>query len=679
MPSLKELSKKEERLSRGHRLCPGCGASVIVRQILLAAEDPVVLSCATGCLEVATTIYPYTAWKTPFIHCAFENSSATLSGTETAYRSLKKQGKIDKTIKFIAFGGDGGTYDIGLQALSGVLERGHNLLYVCYDNQAYMNCLSTSSLIMTKDGLKKITEIKEEDEIYTFDQKTHRLVFKKCSGVFNNGTKDVYEVTTLHHSIKATANHPFLVLKRNGRGKENNLVWKTISEMKTGDEIVVLKNLDGGKSFKFDFDKVKKGDYKVNRLNEINLPEYSSPDLMKYLGIYVGDGWTRNGKGEVGFALPQNSKARETLTGLHSKIFGGKVRTDEVYVYMNSVNLARFIDSLDFGSGAKNKTIPSWVFTLPKEEKESFVQGLMLSDGYKIDNSSRYVSASYELLRRLRLLLQTMSLRVGKIHEQRKEKGTKCVDRELLKDSEYGYICFSEREEWDTEKYPDQYRYKNFLMDNEYFEMEKVRNIKLVGPEPTLDLRVEDEHNFIADGIVVHNTGIQRSSASPCGAATTTSPVGKVITEGKQEERKDLTEIVVAHRTPYVAQASPAFYNDLMKKVQKALSAEGPTFMNILSPCPRGWRHPDSESIEIARLAVLTGVWPLYEVENGQYRITYRPRKKRKPLIDWIKSQGRFKHLLREENKAILEKLERSVRQREERLLALAGEKAEAL
>ncbi|TET44051.1 hypothetical protein E3J59_05615 [Candidatus Aerophobetes bacterium] len=679
MPSLKELSKKEERLSRGHRLCPGCGASVIVRQILLAAEDSVVLSCATGCLEVATTIYPYTAWRTPFIHCAFENSSATLSGTETAYRSLKRQGKIDKTIKFIAFGGDGGTYDIGLQALSGVLERGHNLLYVCYDNQAYMNCLSTSSLIMTKDGLKKITEIKEGDEIYAFDQKIHGLVLKKCSGVFNNGTKDVYEVTTLHHSIKATANHPFLILKRNGRGKENNLVWKTISEMKTGDEIVVLKNLDERKSFKFDFDKVKKGDYKVNRLNEINLPEYSSPDLMKYLGMYVGDGWTRNGKGEVGFALPQNSKARETLTGLHSKIFGGKVRTDEVYVYTNSVNLARFIDSLNFGSGAKNKTIPSWVFTLPKEEKESFVQGLMLSDGYKIDNSLRYVSASYELLRRLRLLLQTMGLRVGKIHEQRKEKGTKCVDRELLKDSEYGYICFSERNKWNTEKYPDQYRYKNFLMDNEYFEMEKVRNIKLVGQEPTLDLRVEGEHNFIADGIVVHNTGIQRSSASPCGAATTTSPVGKVITEGKQEERKDLTEIVVAHGTPYVAQASPAFYNDLMKKVQKALSTEGPSFMNILSPCPRGWRHLDSESIEIARLAVFTGVWPLYEVENGQYRITYRPRKKRKPLMDWIKSQGRFKHLLREENKVIVERLERSVRQREERILALAGEKAEAL
>lgn len=504
MPSLKELSKKKELLSAGQRLCAGCGASIIVRQILMAADDPLVISSATGCLEVATTIYPFTAWRTPFIHCAFENSASTLSGAEAAYRSLKRQGKIDKTIKFIAFGGDGGTYDIGLQALSGVMERGHNLLYVCYDNQAYMNCLSTSSLIMTKDGLKKITEIEEGDEIHAFDQKTYQLVLKRCSGVFDNGIKDVYQLTTLHHSIKATANHPFLVLKRNGRGKENSLIWKTISEMKVGDEVVVLKNLDGGESFKFEFNGVKKGDYKVNRLNEISIPEYSSPDLMKYLGIYVGDGWTRNGKGEVGFALPQNSRARETLVNLHSKILGGKVRTDKLYVYANSVNLARFIDSLDFGAGAKNKTIPSWVFTLPKEERESFVKGLMLSDGYKIDNSSRYVSASHQLLKRLRLLLQTVGIRVGKIHQQRKEKGTKCVNRQLLKDSEYGYVCFSEREEWNTEKYPDQYKYQNFLIDNKYFEMEKVRDIVLVGQEATLDLRVEGEHNFIADGIVVH-------------------------------------------------------------------------------------------------------------------------------------------------------------------------------
>jgi len=141
MATLKELSKREELLAGGHRLCAGCGASIVVRQILLAAGRNVVVSSATGCLEVATTIYPYTSWRVPFIHSAFENSAATACGVEAMYQSLKRKGKlpVDEEIKFIAFGGDGGTYDIGLQSLSGGLERGHDFLYVCYDNGAYMN------------------------------------------------------------------------------------------------------------------------------------------------------------------------------------------------------------------------------------------------------------------------------------------------------------------------------------------------------------------------------------------------------------------------------------------------------------------------------------------------------------------------------------------------------------
>jgi pyruvate ferredoxin oxidoreductase beta subunit len=138
---LKALTNKPVPLTGGHRACAGCGMTIIARQALLAIEEPVVVACATGCLEVTTTIFPYTAWNVPFIHNAFENAAATLSGVETAYRSLKKQGKIpaDKEIKFVAFGGDGGTYDIGLQSLSGAMERGHNMLYICYDNGAYMN------------------------------------------------------------------------------------------------------------------------------------------------------------------------------------------------------------------------------------------------------------------------------------------------------------------------------------------------------------------------------------------------------------------------------------------------------------------------------------------------------------------------------------------------------------
>ena len=139
--SLKENLMKEDRLSGGHRMCAGCGSPIAVRTVLRALnpEDKAVVCSATSCLEVSTFMYPYTAWKDSFIHNAFENAAATISGVEKAYRAMKKRGKLDDTYKFIAFGGDGGTYDIGFQSLSGAMERGHDLVYVCYDNEAYMN------------------------------------------------------------------------------------------------------------------------------------------------------------------------------------------------------------------------------------------------------------------------------------------------------------------------------------------------------------------------------------------------------------------------------------------------------------------------------------------------------------------------------------------------------------
>ena len=132
----KELTK---HFAPGHSACAGCAFPAIVRTVLGEVKDEVVVANATGCLEVTSTLYPYTAWKTPWIHNAFENAAATMSGVVQAYEILKRKGKIDKKIKFVAFGGDGGTYDIGLQSLSGALERGHNFLYVLYDNEGYMN------------------------------------------------------------------------------------------------------------------------------------------------------------------------------------------------------------------------------------------------------------------------------------------------------------------------------------------------------------------------------------------------------------------------------------------------------------------------------------------------------------------------------------------------------------
>jgi len=303
----KELAKRGDRLAPGHRLCAGCGASIVVRQMMAAIDEPVVLGNATGCLEVATTIYPYTAWRVPWMHNAFENAASTVSGIEAAYRSLVRQRKIpDQHVKFIAYGGDGGTYDIGLQALSGAMERGHQMLYVCYDNGAYMN------------------------------------------------------------------------------------------------------------------------------------------------------------------------------------------------------------------------------------------------------------------------------------------------------------------------------------------------------------------------------TGIQRSSATPYGAHTTTSPAGKAV-PGKMQFRKDLAAIMAGHNIPYVAQAAPSQWRDLMQKTRKAVDCGGPAFMNVLASCNRGWRHPTDQTIPITQLAIDTCWWPLFEVENGEWRLTYKPKEKI-PVVEWLKLQGRFRHLFTPQNEHMIKEIQAEVDQRWERLLRLCGE-----
>jgi len=310
--NLKKMSAHPELLAGGHRSCAGCSAPAVLRQVLHVAGPNTVVGFATGCMEVSTTIYPYTAWRVPYVHCAFENSAATISGAEAAYVALKKRGRIpeDKKMNFIAFGGDGGTYDIGFQALSGAMERGHNMLYICYDNNAYMN------------------------------------------------------------------------------------------------------------------------------------------------------------------------------------------------------------------------------------------------------------------------------------------------------------------------------------------------------------------------------TGIQRSSATPRGAATNTSPAGKVI-PGKQQRRKDLTACMIAHHIPYVAQASVSNHLDFMRKVEKALAVDGPAFINILSSCHRGWRCKPDDSIEVARVAVETRYWPLYEVADGTYKISYKP-KEVVPVVEWFKLQGRFRHLLKDDPENVVEWHQEQIEKKWAELLRLEAASQEA-
>ncbi|OHD69282.1 MAG: pyruvate ferredoxin oxidoreductase [Spirochaetes bacterium RBG_16_49_21] len=156
----------------------------------------------------------------------------------------------------------------------------------------------------------------------------------------------------------------------------------------------------------------------------------------------------------------------------------------------------------------------------------------------------------------------------------------------------------------------------------------------------------ERYHKFIyicVDNEAYMNTGVQRSSSTPFGAMTTTSPPGK-LSMGQPTWKKNMVKIAVAHNIPYVATACPSYPFDLIEKVKKAKMADGPAYLHILSVCPTGWRTASDLSIRYGRLAVESGVFPLYEVENGTYRLSLNPEPLR-PVTDYFKGQGRFRHL----------------------------------
>jgi len=170
---------------------------------------------------------------------------------------------------------------------------------------------------------------------------------------------------------------------------------------------------------------------------------------------------------------------------------------------------------------------------------------------------------------------------------------------------------------------------------------------------------LERGHNFLyicTDNEAYMNTGIQRSSSTPFGASTTTSPVGRVQM-GQITWKKNMPAIAAAHNIPYVATACPSYPIDLVQKVKKAADIEGPAYIHILSVCPTGWRSVPELSIKLGRLAVETGVFPLYEVDHGKYRLSI-DFPQLKPVKEYVKLQGRFRHLTDD----MIEQIEKRIR-----------------
>jgi pyruvate ferredoxin oxidoreductase beta subunit len=196
-------------------------------------------------------------------------------------------------------------------------------------------------------------------------------------------------------------------------------------------------------------------------------------------------------------------------------------------------------------------------------------------------------------------------------------------------------------------------------------DMAGTKVVAMGGDGATLDIglqalsgALERGHNMIYicfDNEAYMNTGIQRSSSTPYGATTTTSPAGKASI-GQVSWKKNLPAIAAAHNIPYVATACPSYHRDLAMKVKKAMAVKGPSYIQILSPCPTGWRCPTDNAVEVGRTAVQCGMYPLYEVENGKYKINVSPEQL-KPVAEYLKGQGRFRHLSETDINKIQEKV----------------------
>ena len=180
------------------------------------------------------------------------------------------------------------------------------------------------------------------------------------------------------------------------------------------------------------------------------------------------------------------------------------------------------------------------------------------------------------------------------------------------------------------------------------------------GVERALKAQGKEDVNVVAFGgdggtadIGIQSLGIQRSGATPYGASTTTSPAGK-LSFGEDKPKKNMAFIMAAHGIPYVATASISYPEDFMKKVKKAAETKGPAYIHLQQPCTTGWGFKPEQTIQLGRLAVETGAWGLFEIENGEFRVTYRPQE-RKPVVEYLSAQKRFRHLKEEQINEIQE------------------------
>jgi len=344
-----------------------------------------------------------------------------------------------------------------------------------------LGCLTGETRIFLCGGIKNMRDIVAGD--YTFSVNENlELVKSKVLGVKHSGRQQIYKLITQNsREVTATANHPFLVLRK--VGKLSILQWVALSSINSMDLIAISGDLpDHGKPYKIVF-VPKKGTKK-----KIKWPYESTEELMWLLGFYVGDGYYD--KSRVYFAVPKKDRAHDRVRSLLTKFFGLDYEIRGVVVRTSSVSLIGFIKQLGFTGNARTKRVPHWVFTLPKEQKLAFINGYIAADGHVRKNHKNIsiTSVNKKLLEDVKYLAMSCGLNPMKISTwARREK--KPLGKEE-KTYSHHFLYFGE----------------GALSQNLYFV--PISRIEKLGVEDTYDIEVENAHNFVANGMVVHNSKV---------------------------------------------------------------------------------------------------------------------------------------------------------------------------
>ena len=412
---------------------------------------------------------------------------------------------------------------------------------------AQFECLSEDSLVyINPRGPVEIKNIKDGDYVFAFDEKSNEIKRARVIEIKEKGLNEVYEVVVDNKKIKTTLNHPFLTLsyykkegKIRGRYKRE---WKCLKDLKEGDLVAVAKKLPyEGKSYKLNQPVIKdkilsRNQFDIyyeiditNSYNKVELPWETNNDLMWFFGAYVGDGYIKREKGKdkkrVYFAIPDSQpQFRRELKKVVKKLFDYKIKSNDKYwVSINSTIIADFIEANGFKGNALQKRVPSWIFGLPIEQRLAFLGGYVDSDGYPTDerksNELIFKTPNRELINDLRNLLIYCEFHPSNIHLI-KDKNPLNKEEIIFSNQ----ITITGDLKTIDSRYPPKTKrlrakkiWRSFSTahgtdfrkhTNKYLGFAKVDSIKSIGIEKVYDIEVEGYHNFISEGLIVHNSNV---------------------------------------------------------------------------------------------------------------------------------------------------------------------------